>query len=297
MRPHIYGQPVSKENLRQLQMNELAILIEVDRICRKYHIEYSLFGGTLLGAVRHGGFIPWDDDVDVVFSRKEYLRFRKACQKELTHSNFFLQDHTTDPNYPWGYEKMRLLGTQMTRPGQEHIKCHGEVYIDIFVMDNVPDPWFFRQVHFFICFLIRKFLYAELGMVAEKNPLKRAMYALMFRCIPRQKVFQFRDRIAAACNRRPSRLIRHMTYPHPKRSKYGFPAECQSAFRDIPFEGFIFRCYQETDLYLKYHYGIYNKYPPKEHQRPQLTIGKLALLPPEKLFAETELQRLHWTLE
>ena len=63
---------LSQAGLRNLQLLELEMLVEVDRICRKYGIEYSLDGGTLLGAVRHRGFIPWDDDADVIFTRREY---------------------------------------------------------------------------------------------------------------------------------------------------------------------------------------------------------------------------------
>ena len=73
---HVYQ--ISNLELKQLQRIELEMLVELDRICRKHHIEYSLDGGTLLGAVRHSGFIPWDNDADVIMLRKEYQKFRKA---------------------------------------------------------------------------------------------------------------------------------------------------------------------------------------------------------------------------
>lgn len=72
---------LSDQELRKLQLDLLEMLIEVDRICRKYQIAYSLDGGSLLGAVRHGGFIPWDDDVDVIMRRKEYQRFIKRVKE------------------------------------------------------------------------------------------------------------------------------------------------------------------------------------------------------------------------
>ena len=112
---------LSPEDLRTLQLLELEMLVEVDRICRKYGIEYSLDGGTLLGAVRHKGFIPWDDDADVIFTRHEYVRFCRACKKELDTERFFLQDYRTDPNYRWGYAKLRRKGTEFVRLGQEHM--------------------------------------------------------------------------------------------------------------------------------------------------------------------------------
>ena len=89
------------------QKVELEMLIEVDRICRKNNIKYSIMYGTLLGAVRNGGFIPWDDDCDVVFKRDEYEKFFEACKKDLDTSKFFLQEHRTDPNYLFGYGKLR----------------------------------------------------------------------------------------------------------------------------------------------------------------------------------------------
>ena len=71
------------EMLRELQMIQLECLIEIDRICREYNIDYSIDGGTLLGAVRHKGFIPWDDDIDVIFSRAEYERFFDICKSGI----------------------------------------------------------------------------------------------------------------------------------------------------------------------------------------------------------------------
>lgn len=72
---------MDSETLRKLQLIELEMLIEVDRICRKHDIGYNIIGGTLLGAVRHGGFIPWDD-ADVAMLRADYVRFKKVCKTE-----------------------------------------------------------------------------------------------------------------------------------------------------------------------------------------------------------------------
>ena len=123
---------LSSEELRKLQRIELEMLIEVDRICQKHNIQYSLDGGTLLGAVRHKGFIPWDDDIDVIMLRKEYAKFRRVCKKELDTARFFLQDYKSDPYYRWGWAKIRRENTEHVRLGQEFLKQKTGIFIDIF---------------------------------------------------------------------------------------------------------------------------------------------------------------------
>ena len=83
---------LTQEQLRKLQLTELEMLVEFDRICRKNNIHYILGYGTLLGAVRHNGFIPWDDDVDVFLMRDEYNKFCEACKTDLNTEKFFLQN-------------------------------------------------------------------------------------------------------------------------------------------------------------------------------------------------------------
>ncbi len=103
------GYTMTPDELRSVQLIELELLCEVDRICRKNNIQYRIVAGTLLGAVRHGGFIPWDDDADVGFLRNEYEKFKKACNKDLDTSRFYFQDHINTPGYRWGYPARRTF--------------------------------------------------------------------------------------------------------------------------------------------------------------------------------------------
>ena len=147
---------LNETTLRQLQMIELEILVEVDRICRKNGIHYSLTGGTLLGAVRHGAFIPWDDDADISMLRKEYVKFQDACKRDLDKERFYFQDIENTPGYRWGYGKVRRKGTVFLRENQEDMPYEQGVFIDIFPRDGIPDGVFLRKFHAMCCFCMRK---------------------------------------------------------------------------------------------------------------------------------------------
>lgn len=261
--------------LRRLQMTELEMLIEVDRICRKHNIKYSLDGGTLLGAVRHGGFIPWDDDADVVMLRPEYDKFYDACQKELDTKKFFLQEYRTDAGYRWGYSKMRRNGTVFLREGQEHVKCNQSVFIDIFVYDNVPDNAVIRRIHLFLCYCIRKGLYSEVGKMNASSSALRLWYRILYR-IPRNRWFWLIEKIAYITNQRRCELVRHMTYPYRKKCKYGLPRECFDEYIEKEFEGYRFKIFKKYHLYLTRLYGDYMSLPPK-HMRKTHPVSKIKL--------------------
>ena len=89
---------MKEENLKKLHETEIEILDAIVEICDLHQLKYYLIGGTLLGAIRHCGFIPWDDDLDIAMPRRDYNRFLKIAKKEL-NSKFFLQTCTTDKNY------------------------------------------------------------------------------------------------------------------------------------------------------------------------------------------------------
>ena len=254
------------ELLRKLQMTELEMLIEVDRICRKYDIKYSLDGGTLLGAIRHNGFIPWDDDADVVMLRPEYDKFYKACRKELDTERFFLQEYRTDKKYRWGYSKMRRNGTIFLREGQEHVKCNQGVFIDIFVYDSVPDQPIIRRLHLFLCYCIRKGLYSEVGRKNAGNRLLQLWYELLYQ-IPRNVWFFWIGEIAHKTNKKRHELVRHMTYPYRRECRYGLPRECFDEYIEKDFEGYWFKVFKNYDLYLSRLYGDYMVLPPEDKRK------------------------------
>ena len=112
----------------------LKLLRELDRICTKYDIPYWLDGGTLLGAIRHGGFIPWDDDIDVAMLRNDYYRFLEVAKTEL-RDDIYLQTRETDSDYPMFFAKLRDKYSTFHEPMYERLKCHKGIFLDIFPFD------------------------------------------------------------------------------------------------------------------------------------------------------------------
>lgn len=125
--------------IHELQKIELAILKDVAEVCKKHNIKFFLGEGTLLGAIRHNGFIPWDDDVDIIMERSEYERFLSVAQDELG-DGYQVQHSTTVDNYWSPFIKIRKIGNDITFRQQHiaHLTENNGPYIDIFPMEYVP---------------------------------------------------------------------------------------------------------------------------------------------------------------
>lgn len=256
---------LDKEQLRQLQMIELEMLIEVDRICMKYHIQYNIIGGTLLGAVRHNGFIPWDDDADLAMLRSEYNRFKEACAVELDYSRFYFQDADETEGYRWSYGKLRRKNTLFLREHQEHMPYEQGVFIDIFPIDNVPDNYIFRAINGFHCFCIRKIFWAEVGKIADQNAVKRFFYKGLSR-IPREKVLKHYNSLVRKRNKRETKRARIALMPVPNRG-FGYVRKWFASSTDYTFEGHVFKGIADCHDFLSYEFGDYMELPPEEKRK------------------------------
>lgn len=123
------------EDIKKLKEIELEIFRHFIEICNENSLRYFVVGGTALGAVRHKGFIPWDDDIDVALPRGDYEKFLIAAQKSLP-SNMFLQTYITDKNYPNPFAKLRQSDTAFIEKSTSKIKMNHGVYVDIFPLDG-----------------------------------------------------------------------------------------------------------------------------------------------------------------
>lgn len=266
---------LDNETLRRLQLTELELMKEVDRICRKHEIRYSLDGGTLLGAVRHGGFIPWDDDADIMMSREEYSKFYRACKADLDWEKYFLQEFRTDKEYRWGYSKMRKNGTVFLREGQEHVKCHCGVCIDIFIFDEVPNGYIQRRLHWISCFVIRKGLYSIVGKMKAKTIGSKVVYSFLA-LFPRSFWVKWMLRLAQNENGKGRELISHLTFPNRKTIRYGVSSDYYNEYTELEFEKYPFMVIRDYDRYLTELFDDYMQLPPKEKRKTH-PVSKIKL--------------------
>ena len=269
---------LSSDELRKLQLVEYELICEVDRICKKNHIQYTLYAGTLLGAVRHQGFIPWDDDADIAFFPEEYEKFFEACKTDLNTEKFFLQDYRTDKYYRWGYAKLRRNNSAFIREGQEHMKYHNGICIDLFTLYSVPDSKLLRKLYFDLFFFIRKILYSEVGKVSAEKSVLRLIYSLLY-LIPKERVFRFVDHILY---KKPSKLVNILYYPT-KSSKYGIPRRCVVENTELVFEDRSFSAMIGYDEVLSIGYGNYMLPPPVEQRGSHQPASRIEFPPDQAL--------------
>lgn len=269
---------LSSEQTRSVQTVLLELLCEMRRICDLADIRYTIIAGTMLGAVRHGGFIPWDDDADVAMLREEYEAFRRACGAYLDTSRFYFQDYVCTKGYRWGYGKLRRKDTRYVRWGTENLPYEQGIWIDIFPLDFVPDSRLGRALCNFHCFCIRKLLYAESGKCRERNPLLRTLYAGMSK-VPYGAVLAHYKRYVKWRNRKRTKWVRILTFPTPNRS-YGYLYQWYRDNAEITFEGEAFAGVRDYDGYLTFKFGDYMKLPPLD-KRAAHHVSELRL-PGEK---------------
>ena len=167
-------------DLRGLQLCELEILKEFIRICDKHRLKYYLAWGTLLGAVRHQGFIPWDDDIDVCMFYEDYLKFKEICKAEL-HSDFFYEDSEAHEEYFLYWAKLRKNNTTCMTQSEKKLNIHWGVGIDIFPlvkMDSMECPMRKRMAKTVLNFITKR-SYLPYGSNGVSKKIKRLLYTLI----------------------------------------------------------------------------------------------------------------------
>lgn len=257
--------------LEALQKLELEILRKIDVFCRGNNIEYFIIGGTCLGAVRHGGFIPWDDDIDIGMTRDNYLRFLALADK--LEYPLFLQSPKTEKKTPYLYTKIRYTGTKFVEYCNRKIKMNQGIYIDVFPFDNIPDD----DVEYSKSFSkIQKLLYLNALRTSpdvnqKPNTLNKYIKAVLWKIlhltvkiIPKKYISNKIEAEMTKYNNIETKAISCWFFPG-KYKEYG-TRETIFPLKECDFAGVTVLCPNDTDTYLKNHYGNYSELPPVEQR-------------------------------
>lgn len=257
-------------NIKEVQNVMLEIALEIKRICDKNNISYVLDGGTLLGAIRHGGFIPWDDDLDIAMTRENYEKFLSCCKKDLK-KQFFIQNLKTDRNYPFDFTKIKKRKTVYSEKCMEGLSLEDGVYVDVFPIDNTyQNRWkkqgkslsFWRNVRW------NKIKYCL-------QPLYKKIITFPFKILSINFINKMANKSLLKFKDANTGYVCKICHPGPKK-----PAESISLYTNtipVKFEGHEFLIPENFEQLLINRYGNYLELPPIEHRKSTHGILKVKL--------------------
>lgn len=258
---------VNTQNHFAHQQALLKILREFDRVCKALDIPYILFAGTMLGAVRHQGFIPWDDDLDIMMLRADYDRFLSEAEQILDRDTFYLQKEFSE-HWPMFFSKLRLNGTaclEKYHPKDE--LTHQGVYIDLFPCDNGAQSGFGRKVQFWASkVVIAKSLYKR-GY--ETDSKQKKLFMELCRLLPMKPFLWLAKR-----GRGDSAMVHSFFGGASDFAKNVYPRVCFMEREDMTFENGQYPVSAHYDELLRQLYGEYMYLPPED----QRTIKQHAIL-------------------
>jgi len=264
-------------DLTAVHQANLKILKEIDRICRKHDIKYLLDSGTLLGAVRHQGFIPWDDDADVAFTRENYERFARVVRKELPEGMEFLEPRQLRGGSAF-YDftpRILYLNSRTHEDGEEMDFYEGRLnhlWVDLFIQDTLPEQKcaaaFTRLLQTGIYGLAMghrfRLDYSKYGLVQK---IAIGGLSAVGKLIP-MKIIRRMQRMAAVKDNKKKSGLRYYSNYQPDYLYVTLKKEWSDETVDLPFEDTVLMAPKEWHQVLTRIYGDYMELPPEEKRVP-----------------------------
>lgn len=237
--------------MNDLQKAVFAILECFLKVCEDLNLKYYLVNGSALGAVKYGGFIPWDDDIDVAMPRSDYEAFCEKAQ-ELLPTHIFLQNYKTDKNFPFLYTKLRNSNTTFIEEGVSNLEINHGLYVDVFPLDGFPeDIRIQKKMLIKLKFLQWQQFCAIKSDTEWKVFLRNAAFRFLGYHRRTNRVLSKMDRLV---NQYKKDTLLWCNYGDRQR-KGGIPRDYYGVGKVVAFEGMTVTVPEKIDEYLTHKYG------------------------------------------
>lgn len=264
-------------DLKSLQFNLLQMMQKINEICCQEKIKYFMLGGTFIGAVRHKGFIPWDDDIDIAMDRKNYEKFLSIIEKKLPSNMELVYYNEKETNVHW----IKIIDKHFKIVEKmDNIETEQYLFVDIFPFDNVPDSIIKRKIFKLRIYLKGKRLkLAQMLYISEKNNQKFSRKSkeiivkilklkILKKYFAIQKVQGQYDKLISKYKNKETKLIANLCVNHNFNNIYRemFEKEKIGSIVEYDFEDTKLKGIENYDYLLRQTFGDYMKLPPKEER-------------------------------
>lgn len=248
-------------DIRPLQLRILEILLVIDKVCKAHGLRYYLAAGTMLGAVRHKGFIPWDDDVDIAMPRKDYDLLMQHSQEWLPEPYEALCAEQ-NPEYPSDFAK--VIDSSTTLIERAHHSYVGGIYVDVFPIDGMTSNTFMQHIHF-----ARYSFYKKIIYLLCRDPYKHGHGPSCWLPLLCRKLFTLKGVLhrLLELQKKYADNAQELVVDHDFWMRGIMPPSVYGNPQEVDFEGHVLCGVEQADQYLKKLYGDYMTIPPGDKQR------------------------------
>lgn len=252
---------IKQTDLEKLRIVEMEIMDIIHDLCMVHHISYYMVGGSAIGAKRHGGFIPWDDDIDIAMPRPDYEKFIELCGKGLLPDGYFLHHSSTDPAFTHAFAKVRKDNTHFPEPGYRKEEKHSGIFVDIFPLDFTKKPdSILHRLRGALIGLSQKLIRRKRDNTLPQAFFGKVVY-LLAKSLSLRSIISVRDRLMAYHNQGDFYTSYASVYNYQRDT---YPVGTFGRPTPGAFEDRVYLFPEKCEAYLERLYGDWRKLPPPE---------------------------------